>query len=87
MSGLVSNSGSNSMLDVCVQLNHNFIGHSSSEVGARLGTSCISLASFFRTMFSFNIFFFTKSLFFDFEAMASVPICERRIFIRENDNI
>jgi hypothetical protein len=31
-------------------------------------------------------FFFTISLFY-FEAVASVPICEQRIFIRENDNI
>ncbi len=50
-------------------------------------TSCISLASFFRTMFSWIFFFFTISLFFYFEAMASVPICEQRIFIRENDNM
>jgi hypothetical protein len=32
------------------------------------------------------IFFFTISLFY-FEAMASVPICEQRIFIKENDDI
>jgi hypothetical protein len=38
-------------------------------------------------MFSFDNFFLYNISFFDFEAMASVPICEQRIFIRENDNI
>jgi hypothetical protein len=32
-------------------------------------------------------FFFTISLFLDFEAMASVPIDERRILIQKFDNM
>ncbi len=37
-------------------------------------------------MFSFEFFFLYNISFFDFEAMASVPICEQIIFIQENDD-